>query len=282
MRADMTANDPSVDLSRVAIHTATTKPWSLEVACPKYADKGFGGVCVWDDVIDVQGVAAVRSTVSAAGLRVSALVRGGFFVASNAGKRAKAIEVARLRIEQAAAIGAEMVVLVVGALPGVPLDEGRRQVTEGIEAIIPDAAQHRVRLAIEPLHPMYAADRSCINRIADARAVCDALRCEWVGVAVDVYHVWWDPDLEAQIDALGREGRLFGFHVCDWRADTRHLLLDRGLMGDGVIDIRHIRKMVERAGFDGMIEVEVFSTEYWAMDQDEYLALIRERVATRV
>lgn len=268
---------PLTDLSRVAIHTATTKPLSLESCCAKYADLGFGGICVWDDAIGPDGTDHASALIERAGLRVPAIVRGGFFVSDDPEAKRASLAMNRERIAQASAIGADMVVLVAGAQPGIPLDAARAQAADGIAAILPDAERAGVKLAIEPLHPMYAGDRCCINRIAEARAICDALASPMLGVAVDVYHVWWDPDLEHEIGALGAADQLFGFHVCDWKTDTDHLLLDRGLMGDGVIDIRAIRAMVERAGFDGMIEVEIFSTHYWGMDQDEYLELIRTR-----
>src|SRR5665213_361106 len=168
-----------------------------------------------------------------------------------------------------------MAVLVVGAVAGQALEDGRKQVAEGIAEILDHAQAANVKLAIEPLHPMYAADKSCINRMAEARAVCELLPHPMLGIAVDIYHVWWDPDLQAEIAWAGKNGKLFGFHVCDWRADTRHLLTDRGLMGDGCIDLRTIRGWVEDAGFKGYNEVEVFSEQYWAMDQREYLQLIR-------
>ena len=133
-----------------------------------------------------------------------------------------------------------------------------------------------MKLAIEPLHPMYAADRSCINRMAEARHVCEQLDHPLVGIACDVYHVWWDPDLEAEIARAGEMKTLFGYHVCDWRPDTRHLLTDRGLMGEGCIDLRTIRGWIEATGFTGFNEVEIFSEQYWAMDQQEYLAKIRQ------
>ena len=180
-------------------------------------------------------------------------------------------------IDEAAALGAEMVVLVVGAVPGLPLAEARKQVQDGIASILPRAEAAGVQLAIEPLHPMYAADKSCINRMSEAREICEALNHPLVGLAVDVYHVWFDPDLEAEIARAGEQKRLFAFHLCDWRVDTRHLLTDRGLMGDGCIDLAGIRKMMRRAGFAGMEEVEVFSEVYWAMEQSAYLKLILER-----
>ena len=211
-----------------------------------------------------------------AGMHVPALVRGGFFVAADAAGRRAAIDVNRECLDEAAEIGAEMVVLVVGAAPGIPLPEARRLVTNGIAAILDEAQARNVKLAIEPLHPMYAADRSCINRMAEARRVCEELRHPMLGIAIDVYHVWWDPDLEREIALAGQQKTLFAFHVCDWKPDTRHLLTDRGLMGEGCIDIRTIRSWVERAGFTGAIEVEIFSEKYWAMDQDHYVSQIRE------
>ena len=182
----------------------------------------------------------------------------------------------RTCVDEAREIGAEMIVLVVGAVPGMPLAEARKQVAEGIDAVLPYAAAAGVKVAIEPLHPMYAADRSCINRMAEAREICAQLKHPMLGIAADVYHIWWDPDLETEIDLAGKNKTLFGFHVCDWRVDTRHFLNDRGLMGDGCIDIRTIRGWVEATGFRGFNEVEIFSDQYWAMDQNEYLKLIRE------
>ncbi len=165
--------------------------------------------------------------------------------------------------------------LVVGAVPGVPLEDARRHAADGIAAVLPHAASVGVKLAIEPLHPMYAADRSCINRMAEARKTCEQLNHPMLGIAVDVYHVWWDPDLRSEIALAGKQRTLFGFHVCDWRVDTRHMLSDRGLMGDGCIDIRAIRGWVEEAGFRGYNEVEIFSEQFWAMDQEQYVEKIR-------
>ena len=270
--------EPITDLSRIAVHTITTKRLLIETCFKRYAELGFGGISVWDDGVDAAGAPRVAKLAEKSGLRVPALVRGGFFVSTDPEKRQSALNLNRTRIAQAEEIGAEMIVVVAGAEPGVPLEEARRQVERGVAELLPDAERAGVKLAIEPLHPMYAADRCCINRLAEARALCESLDSPQLGVAVDVYHTWWDPDLETEIAALGEQERLFAYHVCDWKTDTRHLLLDRGLMGDGVIDLRAFRGMMERAGFDGMIEVEVFNEDYWAMDPDEYLGLIRERV----
>jgi sugar phosphate isomerase/epimerase len=207
----------------------------------------------------------------ASGLHVPALVRGGFFVATDDAGRQAAIDLNKLCVDEAHEIGAEMIVLVVGAVPGIPLEDARKQVTDGIAAVLPHARGAGVKFAIEPLHPMYAADKSCVNCLADARRMCNQLRDPLVGIALDVYHTWWDPDLRDEIRRAGEQGILFGFHVCDWRVDTRHLLTDRGLMGDGCIDIKTIRWCVEQAGFSGFNEVEVFSEEYWASDQPSYV-----------
>lgn len=261
-------------LTRLAVHTITNKPWSLRQCVDAYARAGVGGISVWRNVVELIGIDEAARIVRGSGLRVPALVRGGFFVAGDDDGRRRAVDDNRRCIDEAAAIGAEMVVLVCGARPGTPLPDARKQIADGIAAVLPHATERKVKLAIEPLHPMYAADRSAINRMAEARQVCEQLRSPWLGIAVDVYHVWWDPDLPEEIATAGRQGTLFGFHVCDWRVETRDLLNDRGLMGDGCIDLRGIRQMVESAGFAGAIEVEVFSNEYWAMDQDEYLKRI--------
>lgn len=262
---------PLADLSKCAVHTQTNKPWTLQQCCDAYVEAGIPAVSVWRQVIEPIGIAAAARIVRAAGLTVPALVRGGFFPASAGAARQAAIDTNKTCIDEAQALGADQVVLVVGAVPGMPLSEARRQVADGIGACLDHAQAAGVKLAIEPLHPMYAADKSCVNRMAEAREICDQLQHPLVGMAVDVYHVWWDPDLEREIALAGAADRIFGFHVCDWRVETRDLLTDRGLMGDGCIDIRQIRGWVEAAGFCGWNEVEVFSADYWAMDQTHYV-----------
>jgi sugar phosphate isomerase/epimerase len=269
-------------LSRCAIHTQTNKPWTLAQCIDAYASAGIGGISVWRDVIEPIGVAEASRILRSSALAVPALVRGGFFVARGSADRQKALDVNRVCIDEAHAIGAEMVVLVVGAVPGMALSEARLQVADGIGAILEHARQANVKLAIEPLHPMYAADRSCINRMAEARAICQSLRDPIVGIAIDVYHTWWDPDLQSEIELAGRNKTLFGFHVCDWKVATRNLLTDRGLMGEGCIDIRTIRSWVEAAGFDGFNEVEIFSDAFWATDQNVYMRKIIDAYSQHV
>lgn len=259
------------DLSRCAIHTQTNKPWSLAQCIAGYSAIGVNAVSVWRHTLEPIGAKAAAQMLRDAGMHVPALVRGGFFPAATEAARQAAIDQNRLCIDEAREIGAEMIVLVVGAVPGMALEEGRKQAADGIAAILDQAQAANVKLAIEPLHPMYAADKSCVNRMAQARELCQQLAHPMIGIACDVYHVWWDPDLGAEIDWAGANQKLFGFHVCDWRVDTRHMLTDRGLMGEGCIDLRAIRARVERAGFKGYNEVEVFSEHYWVMDQSEYL-----------
>jgi sugar phosphate isomerase/epimerase len=263
--------EPLTDLSRLAIHTQTNKPWTLEQCIRGYTAAGVKGISVWRHVLEPMGAPQAGKMLRDAGMSVPALVRGGFFVAPDTKGRQVAIDENRRCIDEAVAINADMIVLVVGAAPGIPLTDARKQVAEGIAAILPQAAAARIKLAIEPLHPMYATDKSCINRMAEARRICEQLKSPYVGIACDVYHVWWDPDLEKEIALAGEQRTLFAFHICDWRVDTRHLLTDRGLMGDGCIDLRAIRHWVESAGFKGWNEVEVFSEHYWSMDQTEYV-----------
>jgi sugar phosphate isomerase/epimerase len=225
-------------------------------------------------VIEPTGAKEAGKIVRDHGMSVPAVVRGGFFTSLDAKIRTAALDMNRTCIDEAREIGAEMVVLVVGATPGLSLEDARKQVAEGISMLVPHARSANVKLAIEPLHPMYAGDKSCINRMTDARKVCQIVGDRMVGIAVDVYHVWWDPDLEMEIKLAGELGLIFAFHICDWLTTTNNLLTDRGLMGEGVIDIRKIRSWVEGAGFSGFNEVEIFSERWWATDQKEYLAKI--------
>jgi sugar phosphate isomerase/epimerase len=170
----------------------------------------------------------------------------------------------------------------VGGLPQGSKDitGARMQVEEGIAWLLEQSRVAGMKLAIEPLHPMYAADRACVNTLAQANDMCQRLG-DGVGVAVDVYHVWWDPALEAEIARAGRAGRIYAYHVCDWLVPTADLLLDRGMMGDGVIDLPRIRGWVEAAGYTGAVEVEIFSAaNWWKRDPDEVLAVVKERYRT--
>ena len=232
------------------------------------------GITVWRDALVAPGLAGAARILRDSGLEVVSLCRGGFFPAADEAGCRLAIDDNLRAIDEAAAIGAPLLVLVCGAVPGIPLPAQREQIRAGIEAILPHAAEAGVRLAIEPLHPMYAGDRSAVNTLAQANDIAEAIAHPLAGVAVDVYHLWWDPALENEIARCGRAGHLFAYHVCDWRTPTRHLLTDRGLMGEGCIPLRQIRGWVEQTGYSGYVEVEIFSEEFWALDQDEYLARV--------
>ncbi|MEX0331772.1 MAG: sugar phosphate isomerase/epimerase family protein [Puniceicoccaceae bacterium] len=264
------------DLSKCAIHTITTKPWSLETAIEKFAAAGVGGITVWRDTLKGHDPFDVGKRIKDAGLDTVALVRGGFFTYTNKDERVKAFADNRLAINEAEKIGAPMVVLVCGASPNQSLEESRKQIREGIEAVLPHAEAAGVTLAIEPLHPMYADDRSAVNTMKSANEMAEYFNSPYVGIAVDVYHLWWDPDLESEIKRCGKNGNLTAFHVCDWRTPTADMLLDRGLMGEGCIDIPTIRGWVEKAGFKGYNEVEIFSKARWEGDQDAWLKDITE------
>ena len=260
------------DLSKLCVHTITTKPWSLDEAIEHYARAGVSGITVWRNALQGENIAHAGQRVRDAGMEIVSLCRGGFFAAREATARAAAIEDNLRVIDEARALGAPIVVLVCGADPGQPLEDSRRQIVDGIVAILPHAEACQVRLAIEPLHPMYADTRSAINTLQQANDVCEMLDSPWLGVAVDVYHVWWDPTLKAEI---ARSNKLFAFHICDWKT-PEDILNDRALIGEGCIPIRRIRGWMEDCGFDGYNEVEIFSTVRWSQDQGAYLSEIVE------
>ena len=257
----------------LSIHTITTKPWPVTRAIEAYAAAGVAGVTLWRHDFAVLPPDEAGRRIREAGMVCTGLARGGFFPARDAADRQAAIDDNLRAIDEAAACGAPVLVLVCGAVPGQSLEESRRQITDGIAACVPHARAAGVRLAIEPLHPMYAGDRSAIVTMGQANDVCDALGSPpEVGIAVDVYHVWWDAALTDEIRRAGAAGRILAHHVCDWRLPTEDLLNDRGLMGEGCIDLRGIRASLEASGFDSFSEVEIFSNRRWAQDQDQWLA----------
>ena len=259
------------DLSRLCVHTITTKPWKLEEAIENYAEAGVKGISVWQESVTELGIQQSSKLIKASGLEVVSYVRGGFFPNTSKIAREKALGHNRRMIDEAAALGAPMLVLVCGAEPRQDLSESRKQILAGIESLMDYAAESKVKLTIEPLHPMYADTRSAINTLEQANEIAESIDSKWLGVAVDVYHVWWDPDLKEQINRAQKHGNLSAFHICDWKVPTSDILFDRGLMGEGCIHLEQIKDWVLTAGFDGYHEVEIFSNEYWQMDQKIYL-----------
>jgi sugar phosphate isomerase/epimerase len=262
---------PKADLSRLCLHTVTTKPWSIEEAVKKYSSQGVKGITVWRDALYGRKINHTGAMIRENGLAVVSLCRGGFFAVKDMKKRKDAIDDNRRTIEEAFELGTNKIVLVCGADPAQSLEDSRKQIQDGINVILPEAEAAGVQLAIEPLHPMYADSRSAINTMKQANDLAESLNSPWVGVAVDVYHIWWDPDLEREIARCGRMGKILAFHVCDWKTPTIDMLNDRGLMGEGCIPISKIRSWMESSGFNGFIEVEIFSNIYWRENQSEFL-----------
>jgi sugar phosphate isomerase/epimerase len=279
--------DFSADHRWLSINTATIrKSRGADLPLPDIIEacvrRGIRAISPWRDQVAAAGLARVSELVRSHGLELSGYCRGGMFPAADAAGLKAARDDNRRAVDEAAELSAKCLVLVVGGLPGAlqghalhkDIAQARAQVRDGIADLLDYARQARMPLAIEPLHPMYAADRACVNTLEQALDVCDELdagKTGALGVAVDVYHVWWDPKLQQQIARAGRE-RLLAFHVCDWLTPTTDLLNDRGMMGDGVIDIPRIRGWVEAQGFAGYSEVEIFSTgNWWQRPHDEVL-----------
>ena len=264
------------DYNRLCIHTITTKPWSIEQIIENYHQAGVKGISIWRDALEGRVPAKVGEAIQGAGMEVVSLVRGGFFTGQTDAEIAASIDDNKRAIDEAAAVKASMVVLVCGAVPGQAIQTSLAQIEAGIETVLPYAEKNGVQLAIEPLHPMYADCRSAVCTLKTANDLAEKFDSPYVGVVVDVFHVWWDPDLETELQRCGQNGNLFAFHVCDWKLDMEDMLNDRGLMGEGIIRIREIRSWVEAAGFTGFHEVEIFSHRLWQGDQKTFLESIKK------
>jgi len=274
--------DFSADHRWLSLNTATVRKQGdlLEIieACARH---GIRAIDPWRDQVAAIGLDRAGRAVRDAGLELSGYCRGGMFVA-DAAHRLEMRDDNRRAVDEARALGAPCLVLVAGGLPqysragsvaSKDIAAARAQVEDGLAELLVYAREASMPLAIEPLHPAYAADRACVNTTKQALDICDRLdpqRSGALGVALDVYHIWWDPDLLPQIARTGKD-RLLAFHVCDWLVPTKDLLNDRGMMGDGVIDIRSVRAAVEAQGFCGYSEIEIFSDAWWAKPMDEVL-----------
>jgi sugar phosphate isomerase/epimerase len=275
--------DFSRDHRWLSLNTATVRrQGDLAAIIEACARAGIRAIDPWRDQVAAIGRARAAQLVRDAGLELSGYCRGGMFPA-DASHRAAARDDNRRAVDEAKALDAPCLVLVVGALPqysrpgsapSKDIAAARAQVDDGIAELLDYAKSIDMPLAIEPLHPAYAADRACVNTTAQALDICDRLdpaASGRLGIALDVYHVWWDPELMAQIRRAGTK-RLLAFHVCDWLVPTRDILNDRGMMGDGVIDIPAIRAAVEAEGFNGYSEIEIFSNDWWQKPMDEVIA----------
>ncbi len=263
----------------LSLNTVTVRDrWGLADCIEGCARHGIPGIAPWRDVLAAMGVDAAAQRLRDAGLTVSGLCRGGMFPSPDAPGRAAAIEDNRRAIDEAHTIGAACLVMVCGGLPlgSRDLPGARRMVADGLAAILPEARAAGVTLALEPLHPMTCADRSVLSTLAQALDLCDDLGAG-TGVAVDAYHVWWDPDLARDMARAG--SRIAGLHICDWLVPTTDLVFDRGMPGDGVIDLPGFCAMAEAAGYAGLVEVELLSRRWWAEDPDAVLRLMKARHA---
>ena len=265
-------------LDRLSINTATLGfQWPLGEVVDACASLGMGGVAPWRRDLAAVAPSAAARRIRDAGLTVTSLCRGGYLVHRDAAERAAVLEDNRRAVDEAAELGAPALCLVVGGPPQGTKDlaAARAQVVDLLAALHEHAVGSGVRLAVEPLHPMYAGDRSCINTLATALDVCDAVGPD-LGVMVDAYHLWWDPELERGL-ARARPDRLLGWQVCDWLIPTKDMLNDRGMMGDGVIDLARLDRLVAEAGYAGMTEVEIFSDDWGRRDPAETLRTCAQR-----
>lgn len=274
--------DFSANHEALSINTATVrKQWPLDRIIDECARRDVRAISPWRDQVAAVGIDRIGRQLRETGIRLSGFCRGGFFPAADAAGLRAALEDNRKAIDEARQLDSPCLVLVVGSLPGalngapayVDISRARAEVRDGIAATLEYAHEIGMPLAIEPLHPMQAADRACINTLEQALDLCDELdpgRTGMLGVAADLYHVWWDPKLEAQLMRAGAD-RLLAYHVCDWLTPTRDLLNDRGMMGDGVIELKKCRRWAEAAGYSGYAEVEIFSDYWWRKRGEEVL-----------
>jgi len=279
----MALRDFSNDHSALALNTATLghnlegygAGWSPEQVIDACAARGFGGIVFWRREIGDRAV-EIGERVRSAGLEVTGLCRTPFFT----GTDAEDDDAVRASIDMAAALGTEVLTIVTGGTdPDTKgIVESQKRLADRLMQIEPYAVKSGVRLALEPLNPMFGGNRTCIFTVADALNVCQATGSDFIGVAVDVYHVWWDRTLAQTLPEA--RGKILGYHLCDWMENTRDMLLDRGMMGDGVADLKALRGIVEGAGYVGMCEVEIFSEAWWKRDPNEVLDTIIERFKT--
>ncbi|MGK5631701.1 sugar phosphate isomerase/epimerase family protein [Streptomyces sp. URMC 123] len=270
---------------RLSVNHRTIRQWPLPRLVDGCARAAVGGVGLWREEVRAYGPERAGRLVRDAGLRVSSLCRGGFLTAVDPARRAAALADNRAAVEEAAALGAPALVLVSGGLPegGRDLTAARERVADALAELAPYAAAHSVRLAVEPLHPMFAADRCVVSTLAQALHLAERFPLEQVGVTVDTYHLWWDELAPERTVHAGRLGRIAVVQFADWVTPLPEGVLNgRGQLGDGCVDLRHWRSVVDAAGYDGLLEVEVFNPGLWARDGAEVLAEVVERFRTRV
>ncbi|WP_300009243.1 sugar phosphate isomerase/epimerase family protein [Pseudonocardia sp.] len=269
---------PGSGLARLSLNQKTTNRWSVAEAVQGCVRAGLPAIGLWREPVHEIGVRAAVQLVTDAGLRVSSLCRGGFLTDPTATGRQAALDDNRRAIDEAAALGTDCLVMVVGGLPtgSRDLSRARHSVADGVAALVPYARERRVRLALEPMHPIFCADRGVLSTLSQALDIAECFAADEVGVVVDTFHVWWDPEIMTQIARA--TGRIASFQVCDWITPLPpDALLSRGIMGDGHIDFRALRRAVEAAGYLGDVEVEIFNADVWDADPDEVVATVTQR-----
>ncbi|MGW6901000.1 sugar phosphate isomerase/epimerase family protein [Streptomyces sp. NBC_01727] len=268
------------DLSRLSINQETIKQWSLPELTEGCVKAGIDKVGLWRAPVQEYGVERTAQLLADAGISVTSLCRGGFFTALDPAERARALDDNRAAIDEAAALSTDTLVLVSGGLPAGSRDlhGARERIAEALAELGPYAQERGVRLAIEPLHPMFASDRCVVSTLSQALDIAERFPAEQVGVVVDTYHIWWDDQAAVQIARAGAGGRIHSFQLADWITPLpAGVLVGRGQLGDGSVDFRAFREMVEATGFTGPIEVEIFNEDLWARDGAEVLAEVAAR-----
>jgi sugar phosphate isomerase/epimerase len=263
------------DTARLSLNQITTNRWSVAEAVDACARHGVESIALWRHKIDEAGLAASVKAVKDAGLHVSSVCRGGMFPAPTLEERRKRIEDNFRAVDEAAALNTDSLVMVVGGCGDIPIGDARKMVADGVAALVPYARERRVKIGLEPLHPMYVAERSVLVTIGQAIELARQYDASETGVILDTFHIWWDPQVEKLIEQAA--GRIYGFHVSDWLVPLPDLLMGRGLMGDGVIDNRRLRAIAEKAGYGGPIEVEIFNQALWDTDPEMVLTQVIDR-----
>jgi sugar phosphate isomerase/epimerase len=282
------ARDLSKQLEVCAINTATLGFQApIAEVVDALARAGFSCIAPWRREVEGHNVKAIAKTIRDAGLTLTGYCRSPYLPAASIADFHTNIDANKRALDDAAVLGAPVFVMVVGSLPSgsKSLEHARTQVREACAELLEYGRKVGVRIGLEPLHPVYAADRSCLTLLSEALDWCDALEGDvkdpWLGAIIDCYHVWWDPNVMRDIKRAGDAKRIFGLHVCDWLQPTKDVLNDRGMMGDGVIDIRSLRAAAEAAGYAGAVEVEIFSAEnWWKQPMTRTLDVCKERLAT--
>lgn len=272
-------------MNRFSLNQATTRNWPLAEVVAASAAADLSWIGLWREPVQEFGIDRAAKLVADAGLRVSSLCRGGFFTAPDPAARRERIADNRRAIDEAAALGTDVLVLVSGGLPdgSRDLDGARAMVVDGLAELAPYAGDHGVRLAVEPLHPMFCSDRCVVSTLGQALDLAEQFPATQVGVVVDAYHVWWDPDVYRQIARAGAGERITSYQVCDWITPLpAGVLTGRGMMGDGSIDLRRLREACDAAGYDGPIEVEIFNDDLWAEPGPDVLDLAMARYREHV